>query len=210
MGYGDYLSRSQMKRSKLDILAGIGQNEPSAMHLLKRLDVLENLIVSGNTDTSSPFVLSTVHSAKGLEYDTVYLIDVIDHVFPEKVIENPLTESKEDLALYEEDRRLFYVAVTRAKNHLHIVTYKGEKSCFCDEFLQKKSVEKLEKNLKKSSASEYIEFCKRYEKGAAIIHKKFGKGTVLMQNAGFLEVRFHDGTIRKLALAVLYEKSLTE
>ena len=210
MGYGDYLSRSQMKRSKLDILAGIGQNEPSPMHLLKRLDVLENLIVSGNTGASSPFILSTVHSAKGLEYDTVYLIDVIDRVFPEKVIDNPLTETKENMTLYEEDRRLFYVAVTRAKNHLHIVTYKGETSCFCDEFLQKKSSEKLETNLKKSSASEYLAFCKRYEKGAAIIHKKFGKGIVLMQNAGFLEVRFHDGTIRKLALAVLYEKSLTE
>ena len=210
MGYGDYLSRSQMKRSKLDILAGIGQNEPSPMHLLRRLDDLEKLIASGNTGGYAPFILSTVHSAKGLEYDTVYLIDVIDRVFPEKVIDNPLTESKEDMALYEEDRRLFYVAVTRAKNHLHIVTYKGETSCFCDEFLQKKSVEKLETNLKKSSASEYIEFCKRYEKGASIIHKKFGKGTVLMQNAGFLEVRFHDGTIRKLALAVLYEKSLTE
>ena len=210
MGYGDYLSRSQMKRSKLDILAGIGQNEPSPMHLLKRLDDLEKLIASGNTGTSSPFILSTVHSAKGLEYDTVYLIDVIDRVFPEKVIENPLTESKEDMALYEEDRRLFYVAVTRAKNHLHIVTYKGETSCFCDEFLQKKSVEKLETNLKKSSASEYIEFCKRYEKGAEIIHKKFGKGTVLKQDAGFIDVRFHDGAIRKLALAVLYEKSLTE
>jgi len=216
MGYGDYLSRAQMKRSKLDVLSGIGQNEPSPLHLLKRLEALEKLIASGQAGIGNleiqtkPLILSTVHSAKGLEYDTVYLIDVIDRIFPEKVIENPLTESKEYLALYEEDRRLFYVAVTRAKNHLHIVTYKGEESCFCDEFLQKKQTESLATNLKKSSASEYIDFCKRYEKGAEIIHKKFGKGTVLKQEAGFIEVRFLGGVNRKFALAVLYEKSLTE
>ena len=210
MGYGEYLSRNQMKRSKLDILSGIGQNEPSPLHLLSRLEALEKLIAVGKPGGYSPFILSTVHSAKGLEYDTVYLIDVIDRVFPEIVVENPLTETPEDLAIYEEDRRLFYVALTRAKNHLHILTYKNEESCFCDEFFEKKAVPQTEKNQKKSAFCGYLDFCKRYEKGAQMIHKKFGRGTVLMQNAGFVDVRFDDGSNRKLALNILYDKKLTE
>ncbi len=210
MGYGDYLSRNQMKRSKLDILSGIGQNEPSPLHLLTRLETLEKLIASGKVGSRAPFILSTVHSAKGLEYDTVYLIDVIDRVFPEIVVENPLTETPEDLALYEEDRRLFYVALTRAKNHLYVLTYKNENSCFCDEFFEKTPALETKMNLKKSASCGYLDFCKRYEKGAEIVHTKFGRGTVLMQQAGFVDVRFDDGKVRKLALNVLYDKKLTE
>ena len=210
MGYGDYLFRKQLKRSKLDVLMGIGQNEPSPLHLLSRLEVLEKLVVSGKSGANGKFILSTVHSAKGLEYDTVYLIDVIDKVFPETVVENPLTETKENLALYEEDRRLFYVALTRAKNHLYIMTYQNEACSFCDEIFQKKSTEQVQTSMKKVSASGYIDFCKRCEKGAEIVHKKFGRGTVLIQHAGYVDVRFDDGKNRKLALAVLYEKGLTE
>ena len=210
MGYGDYLSRNQMKRSKLDILSGIGRNESTPLHFLNRLDTLEKLIAAGKTAERAPFILSTVHSAKGLEYDTVYLIDVIDRVFPETVVENPLTETPENLALYEEDRRLFYVALTRAKNHLFVMTYKDENSSFCDEFFRKTDVKTEENDQKKSILSGYPDFCKRYEAGAQIVHKKFGRGTVLIQEAGFVDVRFDDGKKRKLGLAVLYEKKLTE
>ena len=213
MGYGFYLSQARIKRSKLDILEGIGQNEPSPAHLLKRLERLSEIIAQKNTDGDAPFILSTVHSAKGLEYDTVFLIDAVDCILPETVVENPLTANAEDIALYEEDRRLFYVAVTRAKNHLRILTYKSEKSCFCDEFLQKKKPAETEaaaKAIRTAKDTDYISFCKKYGAGARIVHKKYGEGTVLTENAGFILVRFADGTQRNFALAVLYEKSLTK
>lgn len=58
-------------------------------------------------------VISTVHSAKGLEWDVVHLLNAADGNFPSDMA---LT-SKEGL---EEERRLFYVAVTRPRRHLHV------------------------------------------------------------------------------------------
>ncbi len=56
-------------------------------------------------------VLSTVHSAKGMEWDTVYLLNVVDGSFPSEFAAG-------SAALLEEERRLFYVALTRARNDL--------------------------------------------------------------------------------------------
>ena len=210
IGYGDYLDRTGIKRSKLDILEGIGQNEPSAAHLLKRLESLAEIIKSKDAGGDAPFILSTVHSSKGLEYETVYLMDAVDRVLPETVVANPLTAKTEEVEAYEEDRRLFYVAVTRAKNHLRILTYRGESCCFADEFLQKVKTEQKEKAIRTAKDSDYISFCKRYAAGARLAHKKYGEGTVLTAESGYILVRFADGKQRRFSLAVLYEKSLTE
>ncbi len=58
-------------------------------------------------------VISTVHSAKGLEWDVVHLLNAADGNFPSDMA---LT-SRDGL---EEERRLFYVAVTRPRRHLHV------------------------------------------------------------------------------------------
>jgi len=58
-------------------------------------------------------VLSTVHSAKGGEWDAVHLLHAADGMFPSDLA----TGRPEEI---EEERRLFYVAVTRARDHLHI------------------------------------------------------------------------------------------
>ena len=57
--------------------------------------------------------LSTLHSSKGLEYDTVFLVDVNENVMPNKkaVLDADL----------EEERRMFYVGMTRAKNRLYLL-----------------------------------------------------------------------------------------
>jgi DNA helicase-2/ATP-dependent DNA helicase PcrA len=58
-------------------------------------------------------VLSTIHSAKGLEWQCVFVIWVVDGKFPS--IYSFITDDE-----LEEERRLFYVAVTRAKRHLFL------------------------------------------------------------------------------------------
>ncbi|MDX2167158.1 MAG: 3'-5' exonuclease, partial [Deltaproteobacteria bacterium] len=57
--------------------------------------------------------LSTIHSAKGLEWHTVFVIWLVDGKFPS-------TYSMHTDAELEEERRLLYVAVTRAKRHLYL------------------------------------------------------------------------------------------
>ena len=66
-----------------------------------------------------PLVLSTIHSAKGLEWDTVFLIGLVEGVLPSSFSLNDEEE-------IEEESRLFYVAVTRAKNNLFLsLNYEG-------------------------------------------------------------------------------------
>ena len=68
------------------------------------------------TDTDDEkLVLSTIHSAKGLEWHTVFLIHLVEGYFPGM----RSMESDEDL---EEERRLFYVAATRAQKNLYLIT----------------------------------------------------------------------------------------
>jgi DNA helicase II / ATP-dependent DNA helicase PcrA len=59
-------------------------------------------------------ILSTIHSAKGMEWDTVYVLNVVDGSFPSEF-------STGKAELIEEERRLLYVALTRAQNDLILV-----------------------------------------------------------------------------------------
>lgn len=73
------------------------------------------LIAAGQKDKSdSPLTLSTIHSAKGLEWKTVFLIYVAEGHLPSYLS----LENDDDI---EEERRLFYVAVTRAKDNLFLL-----------------------------------------------------------------------------------------
>ena len=74
-----------------------------------------NIIEPGNRDKyDSPLVLSTIHSAKGLEWHTVFVIYVAEGHLPSYL-------SLENKDALEEERRLFYVAVTRAKENLFLL-----------------------------------------------------------------------------------------
>ena len=69
--------------------------------------------VEANGRDDERLVLSTIHSAKGLEWQCVFMIWVVDGRFPSAY--SFLTQEE-----LEEERRLFYVAVTRAKRHLYL------------------------------------------------------------------------------------------
>lgn len=72
-----------------------------------------NNALASNTDNSEKIILSTVHQAKGLEWEAVFVINLAAGQFPN---DRALRESEG----LEEERRLFYVAVTRAKKFLHL------------------------------------------------------------------------------------------
>lgn len=147
MGYLDYLKKMGMNANKLETVKLIGSRVESPEKLLERLEELRTIIQEKVSDKDCPFILSTMHASKGLEYDTVYLLDVMDGILPEKVLANPRTASKEELETYEEERRLFYVGVTRAKNQLNVFTT-NKPSKFCSELLGKR-------NLRENQQKEY-------------------------------------------------------
>ena len=147
MEYQDYLKKMGMNANKLETVKLIGSRVESPEKLLERLEELRTIIQEKVSDKDCPFILSTMHASKGLEYDTVYLLDVMDGILPEKVLANPRTASKEELETYEEERRLFYVGVTRAKNQLNVFTT-NKPSKFCSELLGKR-------NLRENQQKEY-------------------------------------------------------
>lgn len=79
--------------------------------------------------------LSTIHSSKGLEYDCVFIIDLNRDEFP------GINSSLDD-DLLEEERRLFYVAMTRAKESLFLISQKLEMAI---KFILQNFMKKLEK-----------------------------------------------------------------
>ena len=102
--------------------------------LLRRLKYLEYLTFQSKYNTKG-VNLSTIHSAKGLEYDRVFMIDLIEGDFPSSNSIDAFENGK--IQLMEEERRLFYVGMTRTKNNLMLLTYsnKSEKKVYPSRFV---------------------------------------------------------------------------
>lgn len=79
------------------------------------IEFLDSIALDANPsfdETQEMVTISTIHSAKGLEWEVVFILNCINGVFPKDSV--PYTES------YREELRCFYVAITRAKRYLHI------------------------------------------------------------------------------------------
>ena len=135
LGYGKYLENKNNYKAKLRTLKALAAQNPDPIAFLTRMEDLQTILKEPSGDEQSPFILSTIHGSKGLEYDHVVLIDVLDGFFP-SFREDQLTHLKpEEQELLEEERRLFYVAVTRARKELEILTCSKEHSFFLRNFL---------------------------------------------------------------------------
>ena len=100
--------------SQLEQLAG---QHPSRERFITELTLDPPVVSSDLANTASKdedyVILSTIHSAKGQEWDFVYVLNVADGNFPSE-----FAAGKPELV--EEERRLLYVAMTRARNELHL------------------------------------------------------------------------------------------
>ena len=210
MGYAAYLERMHYDDRKLDILRAIAANETSASSFVERLQELSVIIREKEPDWNCKFILSTIHSSKGLEYDTVYLMDAMDGIFPETVIRNRRQAEQEEIAQYEEERRLYYVGVTRAKNKLNIFTFSG-KNTFTDELVGKKnsseasmrpakttarvslkdtSTSYAKTSKKKVTQSQYEEFLQALSATDTVKHKKYGIGSIEELDGDQITIQF--------------------
>lgn len=125
MGYGDYL-RENAKRfmetestlnEYLYYLKLIAKSTKSLDLFIGRLKELEYDLLKAK-DAGAKLTFSTIHSAKGLEFSRVFVVDLYEGTLPST---SSLEDLREDPELYEEERRLFYVAMTRAKKELYLM-----------------------------------------------------------------------------------------
>ena len=96
--------------------------------LQMKIENIDKILQENHYNNSNVFI-STIHQSKGLEYDNVLLIDLVDGEFP---------VYSDRFSSLEEERRLFYVAITRAKNNLFLMypKYRNEKRTKPSKFLK--------------------------------------------------------------------------
>jgi len=117
--YDDYakaeFANYEARREDLNTLANFAKQYTSVGDFLDQLALLTNLDheATANEDETEMVTLSSVHQAKGLEWKAVFVIWLTDGMFPS-------SRSLENEDAIEEERRLFYVAVTRAKDELYL------------------------------------------------------------------------------------------
>jgi DNA helicase II / ATP-dependent DNA helicase PcrA len=118
--YDDYLqskySNYDQRREDLLTLENFARTFQDPIEFLSQLSLMatgSSETIAAEEDETERVTLSTVHQAKGLEWRAVFIIWMTDGMFPS-------SRSSESLEAIEEERRLFYVALTRAKDELYL------------------------------------------------------------------------------------------
>lgn len=132
-------------------------------------------------------ILSTIHGVKGMEFDTVFMINAVDGFIPYK---------SNDL---EEERRLFYVGITRAINNLILVA---------PEFIRGEKRNKSQ-FLNECSLEEEILGRSEYKVGVTVFHKFYGEGVISEITDSDISIQFQDMK-RKFDFDVLIGNGLIE
>ena len=162
-------------------------------------DFLDNISlvadVEEHKNNDDVVTMMTIHSAKGLEFDYVFLVGLEENIFPH----SNCFDSKDDI---EEERRLCYVAITRAKKALWLFNARkrmlyGQTSYnlpsrfldeIGDEYLEKEENE--EKVIKKE---EMVDSSITYKLGDKVVHDTYKEGVVVGISDDLLTIAFAHG-----------------
>jgi len=192
----------------LGILKTLAVRQKSVRDFLVLIDKLEEKFEKGSNagadegvkEKANPVILSTLHSSKGLEFDAVFMIDLANREIPGESALKKAGADKDD-SLMEEERRLFYVGMTRARRWLYLLypVHSNDipvpRSTFVNEVYSVINGEATEK----------------ITQGAVIFHKIYGKGiiTSIRTHLGrdVLDVDF-TGRARTLDLQICLEKGI--
>ncbi len=144
--YDDYLKESfdnyEARRADIEQLVQYGSTYDDVLEFLAQLSLMSTADGEPTGDKTEidddKVTLSSIHQAKGLEWKVIFLIWLVDGQFP-----NGRILEMDDEAAFEEERRLFYVALTRAKDELYLSypmmnpkSYSGDILCRPSRFLE--------------------------------------------------------------------------
>ncbi|HEY9062198.1 MAG TPA: ATP-dependent helicase [Pseudobacteroides sp.] len=198
----------------MDALKAIAENTKTYDEFFDRLGRLQQIIDDSRKNRfGSSVILSTIHSSKGLEFDNVFLIDLIEGQFPTS---KSIADSEEgDRRQIEEETRLFYVGITRASKKLEIISFdtsnkrKVPASRFVKQLLKAQRASNFyNTDVRKSKSKEGSMLgC---AVNALIEHVKFGIGQVLSVDnfKGTMRVKFDAVGDKTLAVTTCIEEGL--
>jgi len=197
----------------VDILGLIAAHTSTMVEFASRLQHLEHLARSSHMKReSNAITLTTLHSAKGLEFDRVYLIDLIKGILP-----NDKEEQR------EEETRLFYVGITRAIHHLELISYKKRfktsatpsifmkalQQIVSPQEVQEKATKSPQKTPKQYRNERTITTDSALTVGSKVKHLIFGEGEILAVTNSTIELSFAAG-IKKFSIDVCMQQGYLE
>lgn len=183
----DYCSNRKIKSNGLieilNELESSATNFKTIKEYLDHIDRVKSEVVGNkNKDQGDGVIFTTMHSAKGLEFKNVYIIGVNEGTIPYEKSYDLDDDSKKDEQI-EEERRLMYVAITRAEDKLCISSPQNK-------YGRKVSVSTFIDDIKAPTKEEMDSI----SIGDTIYHKRFKGGTIVAKDGDSIRVKFSDGT----------------
>ncbi|WP_338754354.1 ATP-dependent helicase [Bacillus sp. FJAT-52991] len=177
-----------------------------------RLKHLESVLKTAKTRKGQNAVtFSTFHSAKGLEFERVYMIDLVEGVIPSSDDDKRGAEEK-----MEEATRLFYVGMTRAKRHLELIHYQVRDGKMTTESRFVTAVNHIVNPPEEKASKETLSYSpntiqsnRDLAVGKRVKHRVFGNGEITQLTEEMIEIRFQEG-IKKLAVRTCLDMGLLE
>lgn len=198
LGYIDYLKSYTEKfggniEDLEDILEAFKESASAFKNIMEFFahvdEVGKKLEESKRNRNEDRVLLSTIHGVKGMEFKNVVLINCNEDTIPH------ISSKEENI---EEERRLFYVGITRAIDNLYIFVPKTRRGKFREASRFVIEGEFMEMNKISHGLVE----------GTAIHHRAFGAGKVLRVNGDEVNIEFYDGAKRKFSAKVLLDNKL--
>lgn len=139
-----------------------------------KFEIQDDLNIQYKQIPSLKISFLTIHKSKGLEADNVILLNMQNSMlgFPNRISSDPILSlvlANKEEHLYAEERRLFYVAITRTKNRTYLVAPQIHYSCFLEELIANKNVHNPENE--KKIDTQNLPKCPKCKKGYLILRK---------------------------------------